>query len=48
MGETETPHFYDLGISGRVPEPQSQLFLSLETPGHQNKKKNAVETFPKL
>ena len=34
MGETETPHFYDLGISGRVPEPHNQLFLSLETPGY--------------
>ena len=34
MGETETPHFYDIGIWGRVPEPQKQLCLSLETPGY--------------
>ena len=34
MGEPQTPHFYDFGILGRVPEPQNQLFLSLETPGH--------------
>ena len=34
MGETETPHFYDIGIFGGVPEPQKQLSLSLETPGY--------------
>ena len=28
------PHFYDFGIFGRALEPQNQLFLSLETPGH--------------
>ena len=26
--------FYDFGISGRVPEPQNQLFVSSETPGY--------------
>ena len=27
MGETETYHFYDFEISGRVPEPQNQYYL---------------------
>ena len=27
MGEPQTPHFYDLGISGRVQTPQNQLFF---------------------
>ena len=41
MGESQTLHFYDFGIFERVPEPQSQLFLSLETPGYLNNvKKN--------
>ena len=41
MGETETPHFYDFVIFGRVPEPQNQLCLSLETPGYpKNREKN--------
>ena len=26
MGETETPHLYDFGISGGVPEPHNQYF----------------------
>ena len=34
MGETQTPHFYDFWIFGRVPEPQNQYYLSLETPGY--------------
>ena len=34
MGETKTPHVYDLGISGRVPGFQNQWFLCLEAPGH--------------
>ena len=34
MGEPQNLHFYDLGIFGRVPEPQHHLFLSLETPGY--------------
>ena len=33
MEEPQTHHFYDFGIFERVPEPQHQLFLSLETPG---------------
>ena len=32
MGETEKPNFYDFGIGGRVPEPQTQLFSYFETP----------------
>ena len=45
MGEPKTPHFYDFGISGRVPEPQNQLFLSLETPGHLKKSRKSLEHF---
>ena len=28
MGEPQTPHFYDFGIWGRVPEPQNQDYVS--------------------
>ncbi len=49
MGEPKNPHFYDAGISGRVPEPQNQLLLSLETPGYLNKIKkylcNSFKTY---
>ena len=31
MGEPQTIHFYDIGILGRVPEPQNQLFRFFET-----------------
>ena len=34
MGETQTLHFYDFGICGRVQTLQNQLVLSSETPGH--------------
>ena len=34
MGEPQNHHFYDFGIFERVPAPQNQLSLSLETPGH--------------
>ena len=34
MGEPKNHRFYDFGIFGRVPEPQNQLCLSLETPGY--------------
>ena len=34
MGATETFHFYDFGTVGRVPEPENQFVLLLETPGH--------------
>ena len=37
MGEPKTPHFYNFGISERVPGSQNQYYLSLETPGHLNK-----------
>ena len=40
MGETETPHFYDFGIFGSVPEPPNQYYLSFETPGYLTKMKN--------
>ena len=49
MGETKTPPFYDFWIWGRVPEPQNQLFLSLETPGHLQKiKKNHWNLFQRI
>ena len=32
MGETETLHFFDFRISGRVPERQNHYYLSLENP----------------
>ena len=32
MGEQKTFISYDFGTFGRVPEPQNQLFLFLETP----------------
>ena len=41
MKEPKKPHFFDFGISGRVPEPRNQLFLSLETPGYLKTKKNS-------
>ena len=31
MGETETPHFHDFGISGRVPEPKTIYFYLGDT-----------------
>ena len=34
LGEATTPHFYDFGIFGGAPEPQNQLFVSLETPDY--------------
>ena len=46
MGEPETPHFYDFGISGRVPGSQNQLFLFLETPGYLTKSRKPLEAFP--
>ena len=45
MGEPEIPHFYDLGIFGRVQTPQHQYYLSLETPGHLNKMKKNPGAF---
>ena len=37
MGEPQTLHFYDFGTCERVPEPQHQLFLSLQAPRHLTK-----------
>ena len=48
MGETKTPNFYDFGIFERVPKPQNQLFLSLETPGHLKNQENSLEHFFKI
>ena len=45
MGEPETLDFYDFGSFERVPKPQKQLSLSLETPGHLNKSRKNVEHF---
>ena len=44
MGEPRTPHFYNLRIFECVPEPQNQLFLFLETPGHLKKSKKQART----
>ena len=41
MGEPPNPHFYDFGVFERFPEPQNQLFLSLETPEHLEKQKKS-------
>ena len=30
MGETKTPHFYDFGICGRVPEPPTPVIVIFE------------------
>ena len=46
MGEPQTS-FYDFGISGRVPEPQNQYYLSLETSEYFNKSKQNPKSFPK-
>ena len=43
MGETKNPNFFDFGIYGSVPEPQNQLFLTLETPGHLDKSRKNLE-----
>ncbi len=45
MGEPRTPHFHDLGIFGRVPEPQNQYYLSFETPGHIKNQETVQRTF---
>ena len=47
MGESQTPHFYDLMIFGCVQTLQNQLFLSLETPGHLTKNQEIPGTFSK-
>ena len=41
MGESQTPHFYDLMIFGCVQTLQNHLCSSLETPGHLTKIKKA-------
>ena len=45
MGDLQTFHFYDFGISGRVPEPPNQYYLSSERPGHFNKSKKKPNHF---
>ena len=45
MGEPYTPHLYDFGIWGRVPEPKNQLLLFLEAPGYLEKIKKINGTF---
>ena len=47
MGGPQTPHFFDFGTWGRVPEPQNHYYLSLETPGHLNKSRNPWHIFVK-
>ena len=45
MGETETAHFYDFWISGRVPGSQTNYFLSLEKPGYLKSSKKIPNRF---
>ena len=45
MGDTKNPHFYDFGSFERAPEPQNQLFLSLETPRDLKPSKNIPKSF---
>ena len=47
MGETGNPHFYDFGISGRVPGSQIQLILSSETPGYLKQSETIPGAFQK-
>ena len=47
MGETETPHFYDFGTFGHVPEPQHQYHLPLETPRYFKQSKKDAKSFLK-
>ena len=48
MGEPNNNKFHDFGIFGRVQRPpQTNYFLSLETPGHQNKSKKNYGAFQK-
>ena len=43
MGDSKNHHFYDFGISRRVPEPRNQLFLYFETAGYLKKSRNILE-----
>ena len=45
MGEPKNPHFYDCKIYGRVPAPQNQYYLSLETTGYFGKYKKPQKHF---
>ena len=45
---SQTPHLYDFGIFGRVPEPQKHVFLSLGTPGHSKQSKKNPKSFSKI
>ena len=40
MGESKNTHFYDFWIFGRVPEPQNQYYLYLETSRYRTHAKN--------
>ena len=48
MGEPKSPHFYDFGTFEPVTKPQNQVFLSLETPEHQQKQGNAGPLFKNM
>ena len=48
MGEPQTSHFYDFRVFGRVPEPQNQLFLSLETPAYLKQSRKNPGMFSKI
>ena len=42
---TQTLHFHDFWISGRVPDSQNQYDLSLETPGYLNNQRKSQILF---
>ena len=47
MGELQTPSVHDVGIFERVPKPQNQLLVSLETPGHLKQSRTLPDTLSK-
>ena len=47
LENTQTPHFHDFGISGRVHDSQNELFSSSETPGTFNNSEENPKRFSK-
>ena len=45
MGEAETPYFYDCGIFGRVPTPQTNHFYLLGPQDTKQKSRKILEHF---
>ena len=48
MGEIKNHNFYGFSIIGRFPEPQNQLFLSLERPEYFKKNKKIPNHYWKI